>query len=286
MHADAHFVIGQAHVNGGKPCQDYATSGELPDGAYVVVSDGCSSGGMTDVGARILALGTAAALRQPWSQDVARSTRLTPGELGIQQQAVMAGAGAMLGTRGEDLLATCVYAVASPGDIFAFVQGDGVVAWRIADGTLFMSRFDWDENAPCYPAYARDDYRGFLEFHGGDSSAERLTSATWFRRPGGEFELHSEYRHSLASGMRGIYWPLDAFAGISQLAVFTDGVTQIDGTPWQQAVADLMNFKSTTGEFAKRRLNSFVRGSHKTGRGPIDDLAYAVIDLAPEEESC
>jgi hypothetical protein len=44
------------------PCQDYALSGVTRHLAYAVVADGCSSGGKTDIGARVLALATAIAL--------------------------------------------------------------------------------------------------------------------------------------------------------------------------------------------------------------------------------
>jgi hypothetical protein len=47
-------------------------------------------------------------------------------------------------------------------------------------------------------------------------------------------------------------------------------------------VLDLLGFNSTTGEFAKRRLNQFVKQAQKIGKGPMDDIAYAVIHIEPE----
>lgn len=59
------FHIGAQHLSLGKPCQDYAVSGSINDTtAYAIVSDGCSSGGETDIGARIVALATKRALEE------------------------------------------------------------------------------------------------------------------------------------------------------------------------------------------------------------------------------
>jgi hypothetical protein len=279
MHADAHFVIGSAHMTGGKPCQDYATSGTTGrDGAYAIVSDGCSSGGRTDIGSRIVALATAAAICDPWT-----TGNLIPPAVSTQQLSVMAGAQSLLGCSKNDLLATAVYAVATPEELFAIVQGDGVVAWKTHDGTLHMTSFEWDKNTPYYPAYANGSLADFIAHHGGDVNADKLTSETWIIKPDESAVKENMNRYSLSEGIRGIFWPLELL-DTTVVAVFSDGVLQVDKTQWQDSVYQLMNFKTNSGEFAKRRLNRFVKNSHLFGQGPIDDLAYAVIILAPEEE--
>ncbi len=54
------------------------------------------------------------------------------------------------------------------------------------------------------------------------------------------------------------------------------------------AVSSLLAFKNTTGEFAKRRMIRGIKDFHQVGRGPIDDISFAVvrieqvIDLAEE----
>src|SRR3989344_1803041 len=60
---DHYFHIGSAHYRNGKPCQDYALSGVYGPVACAVVSDGCSTGRHTDVGARVLTLSTLQAIR-------------------------------------------------------------------------------------------------------------------------------------------------------------------------------------------------------------------------------
>ena len=60
---DEYFHIGRAHLGNGQPCQDYALSGQTEETAWAIISDGCSSGGKTDIGARLITLTTAKALK-------------------------------------------------------------------------------------------------------------------------------------------------------------------------------------------------------------------------------
>jgi len=273
MHADAHFVVGHAHTAGGKPCQDYALAGDLPGGAFAIVSDGCSSGGRTDVGARIISLAAADALRENWNGD-----EWPPTAVALRQQAVLAGAGALLGCDASDLLATSLFAIANETERLVQIWGDGVVAWH-SGTSLIMARFDWDNNTPYYPAYSLNGNRDFIAAHGGDINAPRLTCETWEWTPGRGPALLGRDRFKLGAGIRGAFWPLEPFYQMTTLAVFSDGVTQIDGVDWKVAVAELMDFKTRAGDFVKRRLSRVVRDSHARGRGPIDDIAMAAIDL-------
>ncbi len=63
LKTDHTFQIGLQHLQTGKPCQDFALSGTIADDlVYAIVSDGCSSGGMTDIGARLMVLATKRAI--------------------------------------------------------------------------------------------------------------------------------------------------------------------------------------------------------------------------------
>lgn len=263
MHSDSHFVIGQAHTNGGQPCQDYALTGSLPSGAFAVVSDGCSSGGRTDVGARIVALATAEAIRQ------------TPKSIHDKRRGLIEAARHLYGCSQDDLLATCLYAVVTKKHSFVHIQGDGVVALRQPDDTLLLAKYEWSKNAPAYPVYAADGYRSFRQFYSGVATP---LSAEWWQWRGGQFSRRDDAGYTLSEGIAGIRLPLD-LAVHRCVALFTDGVAQIDNIDWKDAVVELLGFKTTEGAFAKRRLGRFVKDARLGGRGPIDDLAYAVILL-------
>lgn len=276
MHADAHFVIGGAHVTGGKPCQDYAAAGDFTNGgAYAIVSDGCSSGGRTDIGARLVTLAAVRSMMSP-SQP--------PAIVGLEQAAILARTAEILGLETEDLLATCLYASSHGSNLTLHLHGDGVAAWQYSDGTIDLLRLDWDDNTPSYPAYSADGYAGFVAYHGANLAAQRATGEFWRRATDGSALLLERRRYLLGQVLTGLTIPFDDNPPITRVAVFTDGVTQVDGLDWKEVVGQLMNFKTTAGEFAKRRLNRFVKDSYAVGRGPIDDVAYAVINLVSKEE--
>ncbi len=279
FHADHHFVIGRSHLNGGKPCQDYAASGSLDNAAFAIVSDGCSTGGHTDVGSRVLALATAQALRRQW---------MATGEMQLTviaqlQRMVLDTACPLLGVTRQDLLATCVQAFLSPHGGFVHLQGDGVVAWQTQDGVITMIRFDWEGNAPAYPVYAADNYAEFVRHHGGDLSAQRFGWQHCQFIPGKGLTEAQPGTMSLVDAMRGctaISFTAEHVAELKFLAVFTDGVTQFKDRDWREVVLKLLAFKLTGGQFVVRRLNFEVKESEKAGTYPMDDVGMAVIHVS------
>ena len=74
--------------------------------------------------------------------------------------------------------------------------------------------------------------------------------------------LSAEYRRFPCAG-----WETARVSAVS------NGVTQVDGMDWRDVVAELLSFKSTEGDFVKRRMNRFLKDCQKHGKGPIDDIA-------------
>ncbi|MDE3059547.1 MAG: protein phosphatase 2C domain-containing protein [Pseudomonadota bacterium] len=283
LHTDHYFSIGQAHLGQGSPCQDFALSDVHGDTAFAIVADGCSTGGLTDVGSRVIALSTAQAIRecvgnQPWD----KTRRL----IATQQQATMISSRRMLGLNQQDMLATCVYALLSPKGGFVHLQGDGVVAFKHRDGHIRMSRYDWANNMPAYLAYAEDNYAAFIAAQGGDVQAFNLSLEGWtYTSQHGIGREPFRDTFSIEKGVAGIAIAISQawLENLEFIAVFTDGVTQIENQDWKQAVVDLLAFKNVAGEFAKRRMIRHIKDVQKSGKGPIDDIAYAVIRVQPEE---
>lgn len=284
MHTDAHFVTGSAHQTSGKPCQDYADASVLNGGAFAIVSDGCSTGGRTDIGARAVVLSTAQAIRHHWNTTKNPLRDGAPQEIAVQQRLVMAAAQATLGCGQSDMLATCLYTYLSPQGGFVQLQGDGVVAWQTTDSMIEMVRFDWENSAPAYPVYSDDNFAQFIAFHGNDIDGIKLTSERWRHSEKDGFMQLTSRQYTLGEGTRAVTLPLQA-DGLRCAAVFSDGVTQVENIDWKDAVVNLLAFKTTAGDFAKRRMIRFVKDASKRGKGPIDDLAYAVVMLDSEEGS-
>lgn len=283
---DCHFNIGAEHISGGKPCQDYAISGNHGDVAYAIVSDGCTSGGNTDVGARLITLSAAAAIRE--HSDVegnAVHTRAAQ-SVEVRRQLLLGGIKETLRLEPSDMLATELYVYLTPRGGHVHVAGDGVVAFVYVGGRVKLHRFDWPNNMPFYPAYI-DQLPSFVGAHGGDLAARVLTEQVYDYSPSSENgSTTSTALHSMSDGIRGIHFPVtaDELNRLAFVVVFSDGVTRVDNVDWKDAALELLTFKSADGVFAKRRMINFVRDMRKKGRGPLDDIAFAAISIIQDSE--
>lgn len=280
---DNHFLIGKRHVNSGKPCQDFALSGLLEGGAsYAIIADGCSSGRHTGMGAQVLTFATARAINQQWVIAGKSSGDRVPQEISLHREIQVEGVKSALGLKYEDMLATCVYAFLSPAGGFIHVHGDGVLAYKMRSGEIVMTRYDWNGNAPAYPVYASDNYKNYIQSQGGDPSAKLLISQTHgIKSDGNRTDVRQE-EYALGNSVQGItqHFSMEELQNIEYLAVFSDGVTQVENIEWQDVVQKLLSFKTTKGEFVKRRLIFAMREAEQTGKGPIDDVACAVVKVS------
>lgn len=284
---DHYFQIGASHLSAGKPCQDYALSGANDLVACAIVSDGCSTGRHTDVGSRVLTLSTLQAIRD---HAKASNGAFDTAKVSItsRQQQILSTSRVLLGLDRNDMLATCAYAYVSHLGGFVHVQGDGVIGIKYRDGTIHMTRYEWANNTPFYPSYGDGSIEQFVGVHGGDLDSSRITREFAIWSPSDRvFWDQTSGPLSLRKGLEGMgeFLGPDELASIEYIAVFSDGVTQIDGYDWKDAVINLMSFKSSNGEFAKRRMIREIKDMQKVGKGPIDDIAFAAIHiLGPEEE--
>lgn len=283
--ADHHFVIGQDHVNSGKPCQDHALSLATNDFASVMVSDGCSSGGETDMGARIQNFALLTSIKKHWAETRDALHVDAKEVITLMRRALMKEVSAQLELSSHDMLATSLYVYCGTSGGYVHLEGDGVIALVMRDGSMLFTRYDWANNTPLYPEYALDtngEYRAFLEAHGGDLGATKFTEESWkFTRAQGFVALGIK-EHTLGSSIDGvlrIFSPETMEKDLEMIAVFTDGITRIDGVDWKDAARELLLFKNTSGEFAKRRLNRVQKNLRTEGKYPLDDLAYGVVKI-------
>lgn len=284
---DCHFNIGAEHISGGKPCQDYAISGNHGDIAYAIISDGCSGGGHTDVGARLIALSAAAAIREQWDAERNVTDITVAQAVEVRRRLLLGGIKETLKLEPDDMLATEVYASITPQGGYVHAWGDGVVAFVYVDGITRLHRFDWPNNMPFYPAYV-DQLPNFTSAHGGDLDAQVLTEQVFEYTPSseGRSSTTSTVPHSMYDGIQGIHFPItaDELNRLAYVVVFSDGVTRVDNVCWKDAALDLLSFKTATGVFAKRRMINFIREMRKKGKGPLDDIAFAAISVVRDTE--
>jgi hypothetical protein len=256
MQVDHHFRIGRAHLANGMPCQDYAATGVMEAGGWAVVSDGCSGGGRTDLGARLVAQAAALQLtgRQPPSLEDMRSA---------------------LALDAVDMLATCVSARWTAGGATLSIVGDGAAAIVRSDGSVDMIRAAWAGNMPFYPAYGLAEREIFLARHDFDGGGLVVAHRRW-RDGGCDTTLE---RVDTQAGIGGVTLSLagQELADVVCVAVFTDGVDQVPGRDWGEAARELLAFRSTSGRFVARRLNRMMRDWGAGAGLPADDIAMAAI---------
>ncbi|MGI9296580.1 MAG: protein phosphatase 2C domain-containing protein [Gammaproteobacteria bacterium] len=265
VNADAYFSIGAAHVTSGVACQDYAMAGE----DYGIVCDGCSSGGRTDIGARMLALELDHLLSQ-------HTTTEPLGESHWTMLAALAKQGSRLNA--DDLLATMLYVRARDGTAWAQVMGDGVVAIKYANGRIEMERFMWNEGAPMYPAYLVGQLYEFYAFHDTERPFQR---ESWECSSDGTYQEGSVLNYPATSatafGINGASVPFDK--SVAVVAVFSDGIGEVEGVDWKDAVVEAMAFKTFSGAFVRRRMIRAVKTWEKEGHHPKDDISMAALSF-------
>jgi Protein phosphatase 2C len=272
--ADSYFTIGKQHANEGKPCQDYAVTQVSEDGAIAVVSDGCSTGGKTDFGARIVAH---AMLRSSLTRVEEQETLM---EWILQQ-----GAAAAPQIKLNDLFATAFLIKHYDRKIFFRGLGDGVVAVKLEDGTIKAVKFEWDKGIPFYPVYRQ--YQFIEQVGDGDKYAIGATSETCLYSPETKtWEIEEKDNLTISYGMQGFLecWESDCKAPEQNssifAAVFSDGITQIKDVDWKDAVFEFMNYKSTSGEFVKRRMMKALKTMT-----PMDDISCAALRITPDADN-
>ncbi|MCX6742692.1 MAG: hypothetical protein NT116_00460, partial [Candidatus Parcubacteria bacterium] len=227
-----------------------------------------------------------AALQNHWLTNGQINPELTIPEIRLNQKIKLASSCQLLGLQPNDLLATCIYAYLSPQGGVIHIQGDGVVALKFKNQNILMYRYEWQDNRPYYPAYAENRLIDFIAAHGNDLQAIRLKAETWQSINNQQLLLQTS-ELTLGQGLQGICLNIDKNdldQELEYIAVFSDGVTQIDNVKWQDAVIDFLNFKNTKGEFAKRRMIRGISEMIKLNKGPLDDIAYAVIRLDQPKE--
>lgn len=284
LSADHHFSIGHEHVHSGKPCQDHALSIAVDSMACAVVSDGCSTAGETDMGARVLTFATVAAVKAYNARY--KGTLAEQGvvsEVNTQQRIVLGTVREALGLARDDMLATCGYIFATQEGAVMHLAGDGVTAIKYRDGRICVYNYNWGK-APFYPQY-REEHggAGYVREHG-TPDTPALIEEEWCYTPNTEnpFQKTGEQKLTVQVGMRGVTKVLSSerlLTDIDAVAVFTDGVLRVENIDWKEAVLALLSFKTTAGQFVKRRLNRALKDFRTFGKGPLDDIAYAVIHV-------
>ena len=282
---DSHFVIGKKHITQNSPCQDHALSGQVGDNLFAVVSDGCSSGRHTDIGARIITCATITAIKACLQQT--NDLAVLPGLIHQTliehaQQTVV-----QMGLDNQDLLATCVYAIVTPAGGFVHILGDGHVAINYRNGDLQLINTEWQNNTPYYPADNRKQL--FIADHSRTDQGAKSFELERVSIIQGVVTTEKSFI-GINQAVAGYVFPIteEQLETIEVISLASDGMGRFkkDGAflPLLETVQTFTSFKNWVGEFVKRRLSRGLLDYGRSAIVPDDDVAIAAIHLEYQTE--
>lgn len=293
MGADYFVRMGSTHAI----CQDYAIAGELGERPYALVSDGCSGVSLpeqpgspyTDFGARFLVRAAQQKIGQISEGDF-------PSDEIINRAAEWARHAELPDTSLDATL--LVAATSETGDVLTFQTGDGVVASKSRDGTLFYQALSFGNGMPFYLSYLLDRRRLERLLHpdafesGRAMNAEAAGTVTvtdniyvpgkGWQTPWTHVEPFAKDSRNTTRFRRDIFYREQH----EVVLLLSDGVESFqkkDGTPvpLEEVLERLFDFKGFNGQFLVRRCSRFL---HKfcveNGWQHADDFSAAGIHLA------
>ena len=309
-HVDCAFRMGRTHL----VCQDYAAvaAGEFP---CVALSDGCSGSPDTDIGARLLARSALSYIKTISQEEGESYTHNSPSpkfrisaSLGnallrekgsgvegnlhhYHQQTVCAARSYADALQLSDMAldATLLTLIADEAQWLAAVFGDGVVAALNRAGEMEVTAISYPGGYPFYPNYLADDARRQVLLQQADSTRRSETFRIDLR--GLVTASHSETCAAddpcpFVTGNNADYrW----------VAILSDGVHSFYTTepdkghanialPLETVLPELLNFKTSGGQFAQRRMQKFQQQCASRGWLHHDDVAMGVVYFSESGE--
>lgn len=265
MNIDNFVEIGNQH----KVCEDYVISGSDPV-PYNILADGCSSSYNTEMGARLLCHLAKQYLK--YRNDELHDLDYDNMGSWIIHNAEMTAR--QLGLNLSCLDATLIIAYHIDNILKVYIYGDGAVVGQTWSGNTEITSVQFEGNAPFYLSYLLDDFR--FDLYDQAKYTKTLTC---------EYEDRSTlidkiaYDHEvILSFNTGVY---------PTILICSDGIESfLDGTihvPPRDIIYNILDFKTTKGEFLKRRLNKYMKNLSKINVGHYDDLAVGAF-LKIEEQ--
>jgi len=252
---DVFSEIGTQH----KICEDYIISGMLPY-PYIILADGCSSSSNTEMGSRILCHLAKQYLRYR-VDDLHDLDYKTMGRWIIHNAEMTAR---QLGLNLTCLDATLIIAYVIDGLIKVYMYGDGAIFIKGGD-VINSIKVDFSGNAPYYLSYLIDDYRNELYYEAKhDMIIDRTlkgTPETYAYDYKLEFEFYIKDIDCLMLASDGIYTFITKPPEVYRII------------PAEDILPDFMTFKTTKGEYLKRRLNKALKELNKNHINHYDDLS-------------
>ena len=296
MSCDSYYSIGDKH----QVCQDYALHGTEGDMEYVIVADGCSSANYSEVGAQILC-------------HAAKFHINLCSQTGMFEQCSLDTLSSVLGNSilkrinevrvnypvdKEALEATLLIAVKVGGKIFVFVWGDGIIIerYKSESGQEFqvVADIDFTCNAPFYLTGDPEQYFKNLKNKGFDKPQTFLNYS--YKKNCGSFQTTTKKIDTAAKPYQWFqdlkstdpsnffYEEFDGWEALDlvSLSICSDGLKSFQDekrNPIEltEIVPEVIGYKSTDGDFVKKRMFFLKRKALNNKWSHFDDLSCATI---------
>lgn len=255
MNTDNIFLIGKSH----KICQDYTYS----DDKCIIVADGCSSSENSDIGARILV---------QCAKEIFKKQNYLPDykELGYR---LITQADLIVKTLDINincLDSTLIICEKFPSSLSIYMYGDGIILANYKD-KIEKIKVDFPDNAPYYLSYWIDPKRQLAYFDKYNDIDIKIIGEPIYDGSFGSRSYDKKLRFS---------FPLD---NLLSLIISTDGLSTFLNMndnkiiDLDQIAKEIITFKTTKGEFLKRRVLKACEEYRKQNIYHLDDIGLAAI---------
>ncbi len=263
LRTDVGILTGASHIRGAQVSQDYAGMKTKEGIARIAISDGCSSAGATDIGARLIVTHLLSTEHPDWNSWV--------NDVKPHQE--------------EDLLATAMWAeLDEKGGLCGEIIGDGYVAVCWDDGVCEYIEISWSDNTPLYPLYLTDKKTRNIFCDKHSANTQRALKVRVHKQLQKECYFEEKYI-ALDQALRPL--PITELimpreATVEMVALASDGVSSVKGEYGLTLFYRLTSGIRVSGNFVRRRLGFWYARKKLV---PDDDLSLAMIIRDKSKES-
>ena len=252
---DSFYSKGAGH----QVCQDYIITGTEPF-PYIILADGCSSSPHTDIGARIICH---------------KIKRFYEHQLPINIKTVMHSCDEVrrfLNLPQECLDCTIIMCTLTSNTINIYIYGDGSYFIEFNNGHYKYGNISFSNNAPFYPNYLINEQRKK------NYPDNKLITTHIINYGGQEGNEISTFTGERASVSITPYYDFDTATRIKSIMISSDGLSSF-GLSFDKVYQYFSSFKTTKGEFIKRRAKRALKELADVGYHNYDDISIGGMYL-------
>lgn len=257
MQIDSHSIMGCDHIYN----EDYVISGSEPI-PYMIISDGCSSSKMSDIGARILVLSAKEALLE----QLACGQIMNINNIGLSAVLKAKTLLKSIAAPQSSLDATLIIAFVINEQVHIIFYGDGSLFYTDKSGNFNYVTINYSHNAPFYLNYHTDKVRE-KEYRDLSVSETKQVVINEEVTEGNLFET-AMFTFAIEQ--------------LSNLIISSDGIDSFSDAAGKEINAavlakELSQFKNTSGVYVMRRLKRVVKILSKQDIVNNDDMTMAAM---------